>query len=264
MAASVVAADTTSSGSVATEQGETKTGIAVDLEAVKDSELPKQVELTEAVKVRLLNERGSGGVVGLPAGARVEVTGRDGHMLKIVFAQSAGQVDIAKTTALQDIANIRAANKAAEEKRAALATPTPTESLKESIKPATRKSATKAESEPEEEIPVSEYGRLLVAHPWLRSFWSGKPREDVPGDIPMYIFKFKEDGTWTRESLTQLRNGVPAMENGDWKLKGDQLRWTWQGRRFDPSTDLITIKFLSRHRLSFGGSLWTAEIEQND
>ncbi len=113
MAASVVAADTTSSGPVATEQDKSETGSAVDLDSVKDTELPKQVEVTEAVKVRLLNERGGGGVVSLPAGAKVEVTGRSGNMLSIVFAKSAGQIDIAKTTAFEEIAKIRAANKVA-------------------------------------------------------------------------------------------------------------------------------------------------------
>ena len=247
---------------VVTQQGKSESSGQLDWESVKDSELPKQVEVTEALKVRLLNNRGTGGIVGLPAGAKVEVTGRSGNMLSIVFAKSAGQIDIAKTTALEEIAKIRAANKVAEEERAALAATT--ESREPDITSAPSEDASKVENEPEEEIPVSEYHRLLVANPWLRSWWSGKPRSDVPGDVPMFIFRFKEDGTWTRESLTEQRNGVPVMENGKWKLDGDQLRWTWQGRRFDPKTDLIKLKFLSRHLLRFGNSLWTAEIDQGD
>jgi len=247
-----------------TAQGKGEAGSPIDLESVNDSELPKQVELTEALKVRLLNERGGGGVVGLPAGARVDVTGRSGNMLEIVFAKSAGQIDIAKTTALEEVAKIRAANKAAEEKRAALASTS--ESPIPNEKPATSKGATKAENEPEEEIPVNEYQRLLLAYPWTFSVWSGKPNFSVPGDIPRYTYRFDKNKTWTRTSLQQPRpDGSPYIDNkGKWTLDGDRLKMTKAGLRFDPNEDLITIKFLSRHLLSFGGSLWTAEIEQKD
>jgi hypothetical protein len=258
MAASVIAADTTSLDPTATEHGKSDASSPIDLESVKDSELPKQVEVTEDVKVRLVNERGGGGVVGLPAGAKVEVTGRSGNMLKIVFAKSAGQIDIAKTTALEEIAKIRAANKVAEEERAALAAPS--ESPEPDATPATGKGATKAESEPEVEIPVGEYPRLLIASPWLRRTYNPADGQD---NVPMYVFTFMKNGTWTRRALTQFdHNGSPQIENGKWKLNGDQMRWTWQGRRFDPSTDLITIKFLTPHSLKFGNSSWTALIEQ--
>jgi hypothetical protein len=80
----------------------------VEIDSIKDSELPTMVEVTEAVKIRLVSESGSAGLVGLPKGAKVEVTGRDGNMLQVLFAKSAGQIDIYKTTALAEVAKIRA------------------------------------------------------------------------------------------------------------------------------------------------------------
>jgi hypothetical protein len=90
---------------------------AVEVDSVKDSELPKMVEVTEALKVRLTSESGSVGMVGLPEGATVEVTGRSGNMLDIVFINSAGQIDIAKTTALAEVAKIRAASEQVQRAR---------------------------------------------------------------------------------------------------------------------------------------------------
>lgn len=90
---------------------------AVEIDSIEDSELPKKVEVTEAVKLRLVTQSGSAGIVGLPKGATVEVTGRNGSMLQILFVKSSGQIDISKTTALEGVAKIRAANKAAEKDR---------------------------------------------------------------------------------------------------------------------------------------------------
>jgi hypothetical protein len=90
-------------------------GESVGVESIKDSELPKMVEVTEAVKVRLVGESGRAGMVGLPKGARVEVTGRDGNMLGIVFGKSAGKIDISKTTALAEVSKIRTSNEQAQQ-----------------------------------------------------------------------------------------------------------------------------------------------------
>jgi hypothetical protein len=100
-------------GSAQGEQGK-----AVEVDSIEDSELPKMVEVTESVKVRLASESGSAGLVGLPKGAKVEVTGRDGNMLEIVFIKSAGEIDIAKTTALKQVAEIRSAKESEEKDRA--------------------------------------------------------------------------------------------------------------------------------------------------
>ena len=86
----------------------------IEIESIQDAELPKRVALTEAVKVQLVGESGRPGMVVLPKGANVEVTGRDGAMLQIRFVKSAGQIDILKTTTVEEVAKIRAANKAAE------------------------------------------------------------------------------------------------------------------------------------------------------
>lgn len=90
----------------------------IEIDSIKNAELPKVVEITEAMKVPLVGESGRTGIVGLPQGTKVEVTGREGNMLQIVFVKSAGQVDIAKTTALDEVRSIRAANTEAERKRA--------------------------------------------------------------------------------------------------------------------------------------------------
>jgi hypothetical protein len=87
----------------------------VEVDSIKDSELPTMVEVTEAVKIRLVSESGSTGLVGLPKGAKVEVTGRDGSMLGIVFVKSAGEIDISKTTAIAEVAKTRAANEQAQQ-----------------------------------------------------------------------------------------------------------------------------------------------------
>jgi hypothetical protein len=89
----------------------------VEVDSIEDSELPKKVEVTEAVKLRLVSQNGSAGLVGLPKGAKVEVIGRNGNMLQILFVKSSGQINISKTTALQEVAKMRAANKAAEKDR---------------------------------------------------------------------------------------------------------------------------------------------------
>jgi len=90
---------------------------AVEVDSIEDSELPKSVVVTEAVKFRLVGQSGSAGMVGLPKGATVEVTGRNGSMLQIVFVKSAGQIDILKTTALEEVAKTRAANERAAQER---------------------------------------------------------------------------------------------------------------------------------------------------
>jgi len=89
----------------------------IEIESIQDAELPKRVALTEAVKVQLVGESGRPGMVVLPKGANVEVAGRDGAMLQIRFVKSAGQIDILKTTTVEEVAKIRAANKAAEKER---------------------------------------------------------------------------------------------------------------------------------------------------
>jgi len=242
-----------------TQQGKSESSSPIDLESVKDSELPKQVEVTEALKVRLLNDRGTGGIVGLPAGAKVEVTGRSGNMLKIVFAKSAGQIDIAKTTALDEIGKIRAANKTVEEKRAAPATSS--ESPEPAVTP-----ATKAESEPEKEIPVSEYRRLLLAYSWTFSTWSGKPDFSAPGDVPHVTYTFKKDRTW--RSIARYRvsaDGSPVLQDmGKWRLEGDKLKLYRSGLRFDPDQNIHTLRFVSATLLKFGDRWWTAEVQQAD
>ena len=90
----------------------------IEIESIQDAELPKRVALTEAVKVRLVGESGRPGMVVLPKGANVEVTGRDGTMLQIRFVKSAGQIDISKTTAVAQVAEIRAAEHRARLARA--------------------------------------------------------------------------------------------------------------------------------------------------
>lgn len=89
----------------------------VAIDSIQDSELPQTVEITEPVKLRLVGESGRAGIVGLPKGATVEVTGRDGSMLQIVFVKSAGQIDISKTSVLGEVARSRAANKRAQQAR---------------------------------------------------------------------------------------------------------------------------------------------------
>ncbi len=90
----------------------------VEVDSIEDSELPKKVEVTEAVKVRLVGEGGRVATLKLPKGAKVGVTGREGNMLKIVFVKSAGQIDISKTTAVAQVAEIRAAEHRARLARA--------------------------------------------------------------------------------------------------------------------------------------------------
>lgn len=90
----------------------------VEVDSIEDSELPKVVEVTEAVKVRLVGGAGRVATLELPKGAKVEVTGRDGNLLKILFAKSAGQIDISKTTAVAQVAEIRAAEHRARLARA--------------------------------------------------------------------------------------------------------------------------------------------------
>jgi hypothetical protein len=133
------------------------------------------------------------------------------------------------------------------------------------VQPDAVEDSSKAASESEQEIPVSEYRRLLVANPWLFSEWSGGKPQKRPGDVPTYIFTIKEDGTWTRKSLRQMRRGAPAMENGEWKLDGDRLRLMWQDRGDDPNEGGTTIKFLTPQLLKYGEiSYWTAEVEQDE
>jgi hypothetical protein len=90
---------------------------AVEIDSIEDYELPKMVEVTEPVKLSLVGESGRTGSVGLPQGAKVEVTGRDGNMLQIVFVKSTGQIHISKTTTLAEVAKTRAANERAQQER---------------------------------------------------------------------------------------------------------------------------------------------------
>lgn len=249
---------------------------AVEVDSIEDSELPKKVEVTEAVKVRLVGESGRVATLELPKGAKVEVTGREGNMLKIVFVKSAGQLDISKTTALDEVLKIRAGNKAAEKERA----------LKAQIDAAQQKRLQEMEEEkerdisvnpPEQEIPVSEYRRLLLAYPWTFNSWSGKPDYSTPGDVPWSTYTFKKDGTW--KSIARYRvndDGSPAINDmGKWRLEGDKLKLYRSGLRFDPDINLHTLKFvsstllkLSLHPVKRRDYLemrwWTAEVEQAD
>ena len=247
-----------------TSEGDGEREEVVEVESIEDSELPKKVEVTEAVKLRLVTKNGSAGTVGLPKGATVEVTGRDGNMLQIVFVKSAGQIDITKTTALDEVAKIRAATKAAGKEQA----------LKAQIDAAQHKRPQETEEEKErdisahsseQEIPVSEYQRLLLACSWTYSVWSGKPRFSAL--VPHVTYTFKKDRTW--RSIARYRakaDGSPVLQDmGKWQLVGDKLKLYHSGLPFDPDKNVHTLKFVSTTLLKFGdGRRWTAEVEQAD
>jgi hypothetical protein len=85
-----------------------ETAATLDIDSIKDAELPKKVELTESVQLRITSGPGAPGVTTLPKGVSVDVTGRKGNMLQILFVKSAGQIDISKTTALAEVVKKRA------------------------------------------------------------------------------------------------------------------------------------------------------------
>jgi hypothetical protein len=85
-------------------------------------------------------------------------------MLQIVFVKSAGQIDISKTTAVEEVAKIRAANKAAEKDRL----------LKERIDASWQKRLREVEEEKKRDILV---------HSWQWRQTSGGEYYEVVGEI---------------------------------------------------------------------------------
>jgi hypothetical protein len=86
--------------------GATATGEAAAVSSIEDSELPKRVTITEATQLQITDGTKAARIV-LPKGAQVEVTGLEGNLLQVLFVKTAGQLDVGKTTALEQIEKIR-------------------------------------------------------------------------------------------------------------------------------------------------------------